>query len=84
MNLEMAATKEMFDIATDILPDTVTLVPENREEVTTEGGLDLLKTNKIIQNGILKLKDLGIKVSLFIDPENSQTPPLEAKSPLHF
>jgi len=72
LNLEMAATEEMFSIATDIGPDIVTLVPENRKEVTTEGGLDVLGTTEILRNGIKKLKDAGIRVSLFIDPESEQ------------
>ena len=72
LNLEMAATEEMFSIATDIGPDIVTLVPENRKEVTTEGGLDVLGATEILRNGIKKLKDAGIRVSLFIDPESEQ------------
>ncbi|WP_269622801.1 pyridoxine 5'-phosphate synthase [Prochlorococcus marinus] len=68
LNLEMAATKEMLDIALKIKPDMVTLVPEKREEITTEGGLEVngnqLKINKIVD----KLKSSKISVSLFIDP----------------
>jgi len=72
MNLEMAATEEMFKIALAIHPDIVTLVPEKREEVTTEGGLDVAESKKSIQKGISQLKDSGIRVSLFIDPEITQ------------
>ena len=72
MNLEMAATEEMFDIALEIQPDIVTLVPEKREEITTEGGLDVVKANKILSKGINRLKDSGIRVSLFIDPKENQ------------
>lgn len=72
LNLEMAATEEMFDIACSIHPDIVTVVPEKREEVTTEGGLDVVKSNKIMENGIQRLKDSGIRVSLFINPEREQ------------
>jgi len=72
LNLEMAATEEMFNIALDLQPDIVTLVPEKREEVTTEGGLDVVRSNKIMREGIYKLKNSGIRVSLFIDPEEKQ------------
>ena len=72
MNLEMAATEEMFDIAIDVKPDIVTLVPEKREEITTEGGLDVVQSKKIMRKGISQLKDVGIRVSLFIDPEETQ------------
>jgi pyridoxine 5-phosphate synthase len=66
LNLEMAATEEMIKIALEILPDTVTLVPEKREELTTEGGLKLTDDHK---NGILKLKEANIEVSVFIEPD---------------
>jgi len=72
MNLEMAATQEMFDIALKIKPDIVTIVPEKREEITTEGGLDVCSSDKIMQNGISLLKNSGIRVSLFIDPNKDQ------------
>ena len=72
MNLEMAATKEMFDIAMDIQPNIVTLVPEKRKEITTEGGLDVARSNKIMEKGISQMKDVGIRVSLFVDPEEIQ------------
>jgi pyridoxine 5-phosphate synthase len=72
MNLEMAATAEMFAIALDIRPDIVTLVPEKREEVTTEGGLDIAGAAEIMHKGIAQLRGAGIRVSLFIDPDAEQ------------
>ena len=72
MNLEMAATAEMFAIAKDIRPDIVTLVPEKREEVTTEGGLDIAGAAEIMHKGIAQLRGAGIRVSLFIDPDAEQ------------
>ena len=72
LNLEMAATEEMFGIALEISPDIVTLVPEKREEVTTEGGLDVIRASNIMFDGIKKLQDAGIRVSLFIDSEEEQ------------
>jgi len=67
-NLEMACVAEMLEIARRIGPQQVTLVPERREEVTTEGGLDILTEPSRIQNAIDVLTDAGIRVSLFIDP----------------
>jgi len=72
LNLEMAATEEMFGFALEIGPDIVTLVPEKREEITTEGGLDVTGASKIMSNGIKQIRDAGIRVSLFIDPEEDQ------------
>ena len=66
LNLEMAATKEMIKIAREIKPDTVTLVPEKREELTTEGGLLLTKEH---EKQIKELKKAGIEVSVFIEPD---------------
>ena len=68
LNLEMAATEEMTSIALNIKPDMVTLVPEKREEVTTEGGLDVLKHKKKLKGIIHRLSDAEIPVSLFVDP----------------
>lgn len=68
LNLEMAATKEMVKIAAKKHPDLVTLVPEKRDELTTEGGLDVMSHRKTIKNTIRILKDKGIIVSLFINP----------------
>lgn len=70
--LEMAATSEMVGIALEVRPDLVTLVPESREEITTEGGLDLIVRNKPIAETIGALQNNGIPVSLFIDPEPEQ------------
>lgn len=70
--LEMACTSEMVGIALDVKPELVTLVPESREEVTTEGGLDLIIHNKSIGETIATLQNSGIPVSVFIDPESEQ------------
>src|SRR3954465_2119272 len=67
-NLEMACVGEMLEIARRLKPQQVTLVPERREEVTTEGGLDITSDPARIQNAIDSLADAGIRVSLFIDP----------------
>lgn len=68
LNLEMAATPEMLKIAVRIRPDLVTLVPEKRKELTTEGGLDVTTFMKTIKNAVKVLKGSGIPVSLFINP----------------
>jgi len=72
LNLEMAATEEMVRIALAIKPDIVTLVPEKREELTTEGGLDVIKSFHSLKKAIHRLKKGGIPVSLFIDPSGDQ------------
>lgn len=72
LNLEMAATDEMVAIALDIKPDYITLVPENRQEVTTEGGLDIVGQIDRIGEVVGKLQSAGIPVSLFIDAEAAQ------------
>jgi len=72
LNLEMAATEEMLEIAKKTLPDYVTLVPEKREEVTTEGGLDLKNNERYLKNFVGNLKDSNIEVSAFIDPLGEQ------------
>ncbi len=69
LNLEMAATDDMLEIALDVCPKQATLVPEKREEVTTEGGLDLGKGKGRIRGVIEGLKSRGILVSLFVDPD---------------
>ncbi|MCD5390577.1 pyridoxine 5'-phosphate synthase [candidate division NPL-UPA2 bacterium] len=71
-NLEMAATEEMVKVATKIKPDQVTLVPERRQEVTTEGGLNVVSKRKPLETLIKALKREGIVVSLFIDPHPAQ------------
>lgn len=70
--LEMAATTEMLGIALSIKPHTVTLVPEKREEITTEGGLDLINHHASVKQTVEALKSAGIKVSIFIDPDLDQ------------
>lgn len=72
LNLEMAATTEMLRIALEFKPDTATLVPESAHELTTEGGLNILKNEKEIARAIEKLQTGGVEVSLFIDPDPAQ------------
>lgn len=72
LNLEMAATDEMIKIALDVLPDIATLVPERREELTTEGGLDVAGQEERITRAVRVLGEGGITVSLFIDPLSEQ------------
>ena len=72
MNLEMAATDEMIAIAIANKPGTVTLVPEKREERTTEGGLDVIGGGQKLVDDIRRLQDHGIEVSLFVDPDQAQ------------
>lgn len=72
LNLEMAATSEMVAVALEVKPDYVTLVPERREEVTTEGGLDVLGQQARMGEVIQQLQGQGIPVSLFIDPDPAQ------------
>ena len=72
LNLEMAATEEMTLIALDAKPDMVTLVPEKREEVTTEGGLDVIKHKEKLKKIIQRLSDEGIPISIFVDPVQEQ------------
>jgi pyridoxine 5-phosphate synthase len=67
-NLEMACVAEMLELARRLRPQQVTLVPERREEITTEGGLDIISEPSRIQNAVDALTDAGIRVSLFIDP----------------
>ena len=69
LNLEMAATEEMIRIALATKPNIVTLVPEKREELTTEGGLDIIKLSPYLKKVIQRLHKGGIPVSLFIDPQ---------------
>lgn len=72
LNLEMAATDEMVAIALNIKPDYVTLVPERREEVTTEGGLDIAGQQQRMSDVVTQLQGAGIPVSLFIDADRAQ------------
>ena len=68
-NLEMALTEEMLSIAERLKPYQITLVPERREEVTTEGGLDVAREPGKLANGLARLKRAGVRTSLFIDPD---------------
>jgi pyridoxine 5-phosphate synthase len=72
LNLELAANREILEIACDVRPDQATLVPERREEVTTEGGLDVLAHRGAVEDAVRRLRDAGIVVSLFIDPDAAQ------------
>src|SRR5438874_2061160 len=72
LNLEMGNTEEIVDVALRIVPDEVCLVPEKRQEVTTEGGLDLVAQRKELEATIKRLQACGIRVSLFIDPTLEQ------------
>ena len=72
LNLEMAATPEMVQIAIEIRPDMVTLVPEKRQELTTEGGLDVARQSRKLRQVVESLRAAGIFVSLFIDPKETQ------------
>ena len=72
LNLEMAATEEMIRIALETKPDIVTLVPEKREELTTEGGLNVIKSFQSLKKAIQRLQKGEIPVSLFVDPRKDQ------------
>ena len=72
LNLEMAATDEMVAIALKVKPDMVTLVPEHRQEVTTEGGLDVVAQLSELTGMVSQLQSNGIPVSLFVDPVAAQ------------
>lgn len=72
LNLEMAITEEMMEIAARLRPDTATLVPETDEEVTTEGGLDVTARPQSVRAAIRTLEGAGMEVSLFIDPDLDQ------------
>lgn len=72
LNVEMATTQEMTRIALTVKPDQVTLVPERREEVTTEGGLDVVLNSMQVRPMVKTLQEAGVEVSLFVDPELEQ------------
>src|SRR5580658_1486709 len=80
MNLEMAVTDEMIRIAQKVLPQDCCLVPESRQEVTTEGGLNVLDQSARIADAVKALGASGIRVSLFIDPDPEQ---IEAAHRVH-
>lgn len=72
LNLELACSEEIVGIACDVRPDQATLVPERREEVTTEGGLDVIRHRVAVARAIERLRQAGIYVSLFLDPDPEQ------------
>src|SRR5437868_5541923 len=72
LNLEMAAVASIVDIACAVKPDEATLVPERRQELTTEGGLDVIANHNAVGEAIKRLVDLGIEVSAFVDPDPYQ------------
>src|SRR5512138_734080 len=72
LNLEMAATSEMIEIARTVKPDSCTLVPERRQELTTEGGLDVAGNREALRTVIARIKAGGIVASLFVDPDPAQ------------
>jgi pyridoxine 5-phosphate synthase len=80
LNLEMGNTKEIVDLALQILPEEVCLVPENRQEVTTEGGLDVTGQIELLKPTVHRLQAVGIRVSFFIEPIPDQ---IESAAKLH-
>ncbi|HPN30285.1 MAG TPA: pyridoxine 5'-phosphate synthase [bacterium] len=72
LNLEMADNDEIINIALNVKPDQITLVPEKRKELTTEGGLDVISNKKKLKETVKKFTDAGIASSLFIDPDKNQ------------
>jgi pyridoxine 5-phosphate synthase len=72
LNFEMGNTPEIVDVALRIVPDEVCLVPEKREEITTEGGLDLIAHARELAPTVKRLHSAGIRISMFIDPEPEQ------------
>ncbi len=72
LNLEMGANKEIIDIALDVVPDMVTLVPEKRQELTTEGGLNVVDQKKKLAKVVKRFNKAGIPVSIFVDPDSKQ------------
>jgi len=72
LNLEMSLVPEIVEIALKVKPDQATLVPEKRQEITTEGGLDLSHESARVANAVKRLKDIGVFVSAFIGPDESQ------------
>jgi len=82
LNFEMAATREMLDIAKKLRPHAVTLVPERREERTTEGGLSLTEDQRHLAPAVAELQDLGIAVSLFVEPTRQAVEKAEKLRPV--
>ena len=72
LNVEMATSSEMIEIVADVKPNSVTLVPEKPNEVTTTGGLDVGRHASVIKKAVHRLQKQGVKVAIFVDPEESQ------------
>src|SRR5207245_3118424 len=72
LNLEMAAVEAIVDVACEVKPNEATLVPERREELTTEGGLDVISHQKAVGRAVERLSPTGIEISLFVDPDPRQ------------
>src|SRR6202047_2392385 len=72
LNLEMGNTPEIVETALRVLPDEVCLVPENRQEITTEGGLEVARNAKALKQTVKRLHTAGIRVSMFIEPDPTQ------------
>jgi pyridoxine 5-phosphate synthase len=72
LNVEMAATEEMLKIAVEIKPDAVTLVPETPDEITTTGGLNVIKNLSMVRATVKRLREHGIFTSIFVDPDEKQ------------
>ncbi|MEX2169219.1 MAG: pyridoxine 5'-phosphate synthase [Pirellulales bacterium] len=72
LNLELACAEDVLRLACEIKPSQATLVPERREEVTTEGGLDVVGNRPLVADAVRRLRDAGIVVSLFLDPDSAQ------------
>ena len=83
INLEMAVTAEMIEIASELAPSDCCLVPENREELTTEGGLDVVSQLDKVRAACESLSECGIRVSLFIDPDLVQLDAAKLLSLIH-
>jgi pyridoxine 5-phosphate synthase len=81
LNVEMAATSEMIGIALRLRPDQVTLVPERPQEVTTEGGLDVVGQFALVADAVAQLRGGGLRVSIFIDPAAEQVARSKAAGP---
>jgi len=72
LNIELACDNDVLDLALQFVPDQASLVPEKREELTTEGGLDVVENRDVVAGTIRKLKDAGVAVALFLDPDVAQ------------
>ena len=72
LNVEMATSAEMIEIAANVKPNSVTLVPEKPNELTTTGGLDVGRHASLIKKAVNRLQKQGVKVAIFVDPEESQ------------